>query len=329
MGQTYSYYTSAVVEDVSESGTDDDESESEVEEVIVMPSLDLDQTPADNELETPTVEVEPTTVEVEPPTVEPPAIKKKSLKKKTSSPFFRVFRPVAKVETPAEEHETSNSEVKDETAAVEENKTQALEETDTPNGGVEDETTAEVADNEEQPLEEVTTKAKVETLIVEVEDLTVDVGAEAATNEEEKEEAIWAKGPGLMDCFVGDLGDFQVFTKDDGLGSLSVNVKGPKPKSKLNKWKGTKRPVSCRYNPKVAGKYIITIKWGKNCKNHVKGSPFTVQVTDRPAEEIETPAIELESPAVETSSVDLSLESDEEESDEEVAVEEGTYCRIL
>ena len=240
--------------------------------------------------------------------------KKKSLKKKSSSPFFRIFRPVAKDETPAEEHETSNSEVKDETTAVE-----ALKDTDTPNGGIEDGTTSEVADNEEKPLEEDTKKAKVETLMVEVEDLIVDVGAEAANNEGEKEEEekIRAEGPGLMDCFVGDLGDFQVFTKDDGLGSLSVNVKGPKPKSKLNKWKGTKRPVSCKYNPKVAGKYTITIKWGKNCKDHVKGSPFTVQVTDRPAGEIETPAVD-------TPSVDLSLESDEEN-----AVEGGSYCRIL
>ena len=34
-------------------------------------------------------------------------------------------------------------------------------------------------------------------------------------------EAIWAEGPGLMDSCVGDQGDFQVFTKDAGHGTLS------------------------------------------------------------------------------------------------------------
>ena len=34
-------------------------------------------------------------------------------------------------------------------------------------------------------------------------------------------EAIWAEGPGLMDSFVGDQGDFQVFTRDAGHGTLS------------------------------------------------------------------------------------------------------------
>ena len=34
-------------------------------------------------------------------------------------------------------------------------------------------------------------------------------------------EAIWAEGPGLMDSFTGEQGDFQVFTKDAGHGTLS------------------------------------------------------------------------------------------------------------
>ncbi|XP_063687121.1 filamin-B-like isoform X2 [Bolinopsis microptera] len=92
-------------------------------------------------------------------------------------------------------------------------------------------------------------------------------------------EAIWAEGPGLMDSFVGDQGDFQVFTRDAGHGTLSVRVNGPKDKFRVDMWKGAERTVNCRYNPEVAGKYTINIKWEDE---HIKGSPFTIQVRKRP-----------------------------------------------
>jgi len=92
-------------------------------------------------------------------------------------------------------------------------------------------------------------------------------------------EAIWAEGPGLMDSFVGDQGDFQVFTRDAGHGTLSVRVNGPKDKFRVDMWKGADRTVNCRYNPEVAGKYTVNIKWEDE---HIKGSPYTIQVRKRP-----------------------------------------------
>lgn len=91
-------------------------------------------------------------------------------------------------------------------------------------------------------------------------------------------EAIWAEGPGLMDSFVGDQGDFQVFTRDAGHGTLSVRVNGPKDRFRVDMWKGADRTVNCRYNPEVPGKYTINVKWEEE---HIRGSPHTIVVRKR------------------------------------------------
>lgn len=100
-------------------------------------------------------------------------------------------------------------------------------------------------------------------------------------------EAIWAEGPGLMDSFTEEQGDFQVFTRDAGHGTLSVRVNGPKDKFRVDMWKGADRTVNCRYNPEVPGKYTINIKWEEE---HVKGSPYTIMVRKRSSGDSNTPA---------------------------------------
>ena len=80
-----------------------------------------------------------------------------------------------------------------------------------------------------------------------------------------------------------------------------MRVKGPKGKPRKGKWKGAKETVTCRHKPQVAGKHIIKIKWENE---HIKGSPFKIQVRNRPAietpaDKIQVPAIKFESPTVE------------------------------
>ena len=104
--------------------------------------------------------------------------------------------------------------------------------------------------------------------------------------------AIWAEGPGLENCFVGDEADFQVFTSGDGHGSLSVRVKRPNAKSQVGTWKGPKRIICCKYNTDVDGKYTVKIKWDHV---HIRGSPFKIKVSKRS----ETQAVEIEAPAIE------------------------------
>ena len=105
------------------------------------------------------------------------------------------------------------------------------------------------------------------------------VKIESPDDEIEIPEATWAEGPGLTDCFVGDKGEFQVLNRHVGHGSLTVQVKGPRGKYQVSKWKGAKRTLTYRYNPEVAGKYTINIKWEEE---HIIGSPFKIKVRDRP-----------------------------------------------
>ena len=193
-----------------------------------------------------------------------------------------------------------------------------------------------------------TTQVEEDPLEIEVEDITSEGVAEAVNIEEEALEVIKsptakekretlkkirAEGPGLRDCFVGDLTYFQIFKKHAGYGTLTVEVKAPKAESQVSEWKGAKQTVSCIYNPEIAGKYIINIKWEKE---HIMGSPFKIKVDRQieifdwtleiesladedetvpfieidevPVEQTEMPAIEIEIPDIEHETTPVEVE---------------------
>ena len=131
--------------------------------------------------------------------------------------------------------------------------------------------------------------------------------------------SVRAEGPGLMNCFVGDEGYFQIITRDAGQGTLSVRVQVPNAKPRIGQWKGVKRTIACRYNPVIAGEYVIKIKWEER---HITGSPFIIQVRHRPEVQfgtvvkVATPAMERKSPTIE-----IEKPADLVETSEFVAVE--------
>ena len=88
-----------------------------------------------------------------------------------------------------------------------------------------------------------------------------------------------AHGPGLQDGVVGQQGHFTIETTDAGVGTLSVNVEGPKGgfKVELNRHPEHKRVLLARYNPSNAGVYVISITWSGD---HIAGSPFTVNINE-------------------------------------------------
>lgn len=88
-----------------------------------------------------------------------------------------------------------------------------------------------------------------------------------------------ARGPGLQDGVVGQQGKFTIETTDAGVGTLSVNVEGPKGgfKVELNRQPEHKRVLFAQYNPSNAGVYIIGITWSGD---HIPGSPFTVNINE-------------------------------------------------
>ena len=214
-------------------------------------------------------------------------------------------RPAFKIKTPAVEDQVPAIEFEMPTVETNKDETTGVAGCEMPTVETNKDETTGVAGCEMQALGD-TAEAKIETLKVEAEEMIYDVEAEAVNIEETAVEVnlltakmeignakdIRAEGPGLMDCFVGDLGDFQIFIKHAGDGILTVQVKGPKAKSHVSEWKGAKRAVTCRYNHEVAGKYTINIKWGDD---HIKGSPFNIKVRERPDKfvKFETPAVEL------------------------------------
>ena len=52
-----------------------------------------------------------------------------------------------------------------------------------------------------------------------------------------------------------------------------------KSKFRIDNWKEGEWSVYCRYDPEEAGQYVITVLWNDE---HIKNSPFTVQVRNRP-----------------------------------------------
>ena len=88
-----------------------------------------------------------------------------------------------------------------------------------------------------------------------------------------------ARGPGLQDGVVGHQGNFTIDTTDAGVGTLSVNVEGPKGgfKVELNRHPEHKRVLLAQYNPSNAGVYVISITWSGD---HIAGSPFTVTINE-------------------------------------------------
>ncbi|XP_063692609.1 filamin-B-like [Bolinopsis microptera] len=229
---------------------------------------------------------------------------------------------VIEVETPAVQTETLSVEieapaVKLETGAM--GCETADFEVETSDDEIEERSVIEEAVLETVAMECESPDVEVLTSDVEIKEGSVIEEELASDVEIETPWPIWAEGPGLMDCFVGDQGFFKVFTGDAGQGTLSVQLKKPKTKARVRKWKGVKETVTCRYNPEVAGKYIIKIKWDDE---HIIGSPFTIQVRiKRSAIEIETPAVEIEAPAVEVETAAMEYETanvEDEVSDVEI-----------
>ena len=88
-----------------------------------------------------------------------------------------------------------------------------------------------------------------------------------------------ARGPGLQDGVVGQQGNFTIETTDASVGTLSVNVEGPKGgfKVELNRHPEHKRVLLAQYNPSNAGVYVISITWSGD---HIAGSPFTININE-------------------------------------------------
>lgn len=93
-----------------------------------------------------------------------------------------------------------------------------------------------------------------------------------------------AKGPGLHNGMLGDTGEFIVDTKQAGIGTLLIRVHGLKDAFKIeaNPIKADDpRVLHAKYSPKVAGDYVIFVRWSGI---HVPGSPFSVHISRKKGE---------------------------------------------
>ena len=95
-------------------------------------------------------------------------------------------------------------------------------------------------------------------------------------------ERVCARGPGLLDGFVGQKGTFSMETSKAGEGNLVVMVHGPRGGFKLNmsQDRKMKRTVLASYQPSYAGSYLVDVMWSGW---HVPGSPFKVKIADNPS----------------------------------------------
>ena len=92
-----------------------------------------------------------------------------------------------------------------------------------------------------------------------------------------KPENIRAYGPGLVDGYIGQEGNFTVETGDGGAGTLAVRVHGPKGAFKIimRRHPDNDRTILVRYDPNHPGAYTVDITWSEV---HIPGSPFTVNI---------------------------------------------------
>jgi filamin len=91
-----------------------------------------------------------------------------------------------------------------------------------------------------------------------------------------------AYGPGLLDSFIGTPGQFNVETKNAGIGTLLVRIHGLKDSFKVEAHplsENDPRTLIVTYNPKLVGQYTIFVRWSGV---HVPGSSFTVNIKQKP-----------------------------------------------
>ena len=93
-----------------------------------------------------------------------------------------------------------------------------------------------------------------------------------------------AYGPGLLDGFIGTPGQFTIETKNAGIGTLLIRIHGLKDSFKIDAKpisQADSRTLVVTYSPKLVGEYTIFIRWSGV---HVPGSPFTVNIKQKPGE---------------------------------------------
>ena len=95
-----------------------------------------------------------------------------------------------------------------------------------------------------------------------------------------KPENVVVYGPGILDGYVGQEGNFTIETEKAGTGTMSVRVHGPKGAFKINmrRHPDNDRTILVRYDPKYVGEYKIDITWSEV---NVSGSPFTVNIKEQ------------------------------------------------
>ena len=89
-----------------------------------------------------------------------------------------------------------------------------------------------------------------------------------------------AYGSGLQNGRVGECGEFTIETKNAGSGTPTVYVHGVTGSFKVEVFaKDPDKPhfLTARYNPTIAGKFDVFIRWGGT---QIPGSPFTVLIAD-------------------------------------------------
>ena len=91
-----------------------------------------------------------------------------------------------------------------------------------------------------------------------------------------------AYGPGLLDGFIGTPGQFNIETKNAGIGTLLVRVHGLKDSFKIEAHPISEtdpRTLIVTYNPRLVGEYTIFVRWSGV---HIPGSPYTVKIKQKP-----------------------------------------------
>ena len=86
-------------------------------------------------------------------------------------------------------------------------------------------------------------------------------------------------GPGLVDGFIGNPGQFTIDTREGGVGTLLVRVHGMKDSFKIEADPidlAEPRVLVAKYTPTMPGNYTIFVRWSGV---HVTGSPFSVKIS--------------------------------------------------
>ena len=98
--------------------------------------------------------------------------------------------------------------------------------------------------------------------------------------ERPRPEMVQAYGPGLLNGYVGQEGNFTLETSNAGSGALAVRVQGPRKGYQINMHRhpDNDRTILVRCDPKYAGEYMVDITWSSV---HVPGSPFKVTIQEQ------------------------------------------------